>query len=61
MRIPDPIYLRLAAIIVIVAVVDGVFVLFAPRPMPWAAIIPAAVPLLVSIFVLPLIKQKNKA
>ena len=61
MRSPGPIYIRFAAIIVIVALVDGVVVLFATRPLPWAAIIPTAVPLLVSIFVVPLIKEKDKA
>ena len=62
MRIPDRPYIRFAAIILIAAFADCLVVLFARRPLPWAALIPACIPLLVCVFVvIPMLKQKNKS
>ncbi len=43
---------RFAAILLSVGVVDCVFVWFAKKPLPWAGIIPAFIPLLVVVFVI---------
>jgi hypothetical protein len=52
---------RFAAIIVVVTVIDGIFVLVARKPLPGAAIIPAAIPLLVAVLVVVPMTKKNKA
>jgi len=43
---------RMAAIIVVVTLIDALVVLFAARPLPWAVVIPATIPLLTAIFVI---------
>ena len=52
---------RFAAIVVVAAVIDCVFVLFAHKPLPAAAIIPAAIPLLVAVLVVIPMTKKSKA
>ena len=42
---------RMAAIFVVVTMIDALMVLFVAHPLPWAAIIPATIPLLTVIFV----------
>jgi hypothetical protein len=47
-------------ILLLVAVVDGLFVLFARKPLPWAAVIPALIPLLACFLViLPMIRAEK--
>jgi len=43
---------RMGAILLFVTGLDGVVVMFAARPMPWAAVIPALIPLLTALFVI---------
>jgi hypothetical protein len=52
---------RFAAISVVVVVIDCVFVLVARKPLPGAAIIPAAIPLLVAVLVVAPMTKKKKA
>jgi hypothetical protein len=42
---------RMAAILVVVALIDALVVLFVARPLLWAAVIPGLIPLLTAIFV----------
>jgi hypothetical protein len=42
---------RMATILVVVTLIDALVVLFVDRPLPWAVIIPATIPLLTAIFV----------
>jgi hypothetical protein len=42
----------MGAILLFVTGLDGVVVMFAARPMPWAAVIPALIPLLTALFVI---------
>jgi hypothetical protein len=52
--------IRMALILVLVALADGLFVFFAPKPLPWAAVIPALIPVLTSIFVIiPMIRAEK--
>ncbi len=52
--------IRMALILVLVAAVDGLFVFYARKPLPWAAVIPALIPLLTGIFViLPMIRAEK--
>jgi hypothetical protein len=52
--------LKLSAIILVVAIADILYVLFARRPLPWAAVIPAFIPLLTVVFVaIPMLKTKK--
>jgi hypothetical protein len=44
--------LRMAAILVVGALVEALVVWFAARPLPWAVVIPATIPLLTAIFVI---------
>lgn len=51
---------RLAGILFAVGLVDCLYVLFAKRPLPWAGIIPAAIPLLAAVFVIiPMIRASK--
>lgn len=43
---------RLAAILVVVGIIDALVVLFAAHPLPWAITIPALIPLLAATFIL---------
>jgi hypothetical protein len=43
---------RMAVILVIVALADGLVGAFASKPFPWVVVIPATMPLLASIFVI---------
>lgn len=43
---------RMAAILVVVTLIDALVVLIAARPLPWAVVIPATIPLLTAIFVI---------
>jgi hypothetical protein len=52
--------LKLAAIILLVAFADVLFVLFARRPLPLAAIIPAFIPLLTVVFVIIPMQKSEK-
>ncbi len=53
-------YIRFAIVIVTVALVDGAWVLTARHPLPLAAILPATIPLWVSLFVIiPMRKRAN--
>jgi hypothetical protein len=52
--------LKLAAIICLVAMADVLFVLFARRPLPWAAIIPAFIPVLTVVFVIIPMQRSEK-
>lgn len=50
---------RMASILLVVAVAEALVGMFARKPLPWVAIIPALLPLLVSVFViLPMIRKK---
>ena len=53
--------LRMVTILVGVTLIDVLVVLFAAHPLPWAAIIPAAIPLLTAIFVIIPFVNANKA
>ena len=54
--------IRFSIIAIAVCIVDAIVVLFARKPLPWAAIIPGAIPILVAIFVIgPMNKKKSKA
>jgi hypothetical protein len=44
--------LRMAAILTGVGLLDVLVVLAAPRPLPWAAIIPGLIPVLTAVFVI---------
>jgi hypothetical protein len=53
---------RLISLVVLVAVADGLVVAFARRPFPWDVLIPAALPVLVAVFViLPMMKAEKAA
>jgi hypothetical protein len=50
--------LRMATVLVVVCLTDALVVMFAPRPLLWAILIPALTPLLTVIFVvLPLLRN----
>jgi hypothetical protein len=50
---------RLFSILLVVVVADGLVGGFMRRPLPWVVIIPALLPLLISVFViLPMIREK---
>ena len=50
---------RLFSILLVVVVADALVATFMRRPLPWVVIIPALLPLLVSVFViLPMIREK---
>jgi hypothetical protein len=50
---------RFFSILLLVAVADALVAAFMRQPLPWVAIIPALLPLLVSVFViLPMIREK---
>jgi hypothetical protein len=53
--------LRMATILVVVTLIDALVVLFDVHPLPWAVIIPAAIPLLTAIFVIIPFINANKA
>jgi hypothetical protein len=44
--------LRMATVLVVVGLTDGLVVGFAPRPLLWAVLIPALIPVLTGIFVI---------
>ncbi len=49
--------LKVMAILVLVASLDAIAVMFAPRPLPWAVAIPSLIPLLTTLFVIiPMLK-----
>jgi hypothetical protein len=50
-------YIRMSWIIVAVAAVDCAVALILPKPLPWVAIVPAAIPLLVGVLVLPVLNK----
>jgi hypothetical protein len=43
---------RMAAILVLVCLIDALVVLFVARPLRWAVFIPGTIPLLVAVFVI---------
>ena len=43
---------RMALILVVVALADGLVVQFVRRPFPWDVLIPCALPVLMAVFVL---------
>jgi hypothetical protein len=43
---------RMAAILVVVTLIDALVVLIVAHPLPWAAAIPGLIPLLMAIFVI---------
>jgi peptidoglycan/LPS O-acetylase OafA/YrhL len=50
--------LRMAIILVLVVGIDAIAVLVADRPQPWAALIPALIPVLTAVFVIvPMMKE----
>ena len=50
---------RLFSILLLVVIADALVAMFLRRPFPWTVIIPALLPLLVSVFViLPMIREK---
>lgn len=52
---------RMAAILVAVTLIDALVVLFAAHPLPWAAVIPATIPLLTAFFVIiPFINESKQ-
>jgi hypothetical protein len=52
---------RFAAILLAAFLADTLVVLFARRPLPWVAIIPGFIPVLVSVFVIiPMIRAEKK-
>jgi hypothetical protein len=54
--------LRMGLILVLVAVTDGLVVAYARKPFPWDVLIPCALPVLMSIFVLiPMMKAEKSA
>jgi hypothetical protein len=59
MKLSNPI-IRMLLILMIVPAIDCVWVLFASRPLPMAAIIPATIPIWVSVFVIPPILKEDK-
>jgi hypothetical protein len=51
---------RLAAILLGVGLIDALVVLLAPRPLPWAAVIPGLIPLLTSVLIIiPMMQEKK--
>ncbi len=51
---------RMALIIVVVMLADGLVGEFARKPLPWVGIIPGLIPLLTSVFVLyPMMKAEK--
>ena len=60
MKLPRP-FLRFALIILIVTMADGLWVWFSPHPLPGAAIIPATIPVWVSLFVIyPMMREAKR-
>jgi hypothetical protein len=54
-------FLRLALIILVTMAVEGIWVWFAPHPMPIAAVIPATIPAWVSFFVIfPMVRESRR-
>jgi len=52
--------LRMAAVLLAAALADGLVVMLAPRPLPWAVMIPALIPLLTAVFVIiPMLNAKK--
>lgn len=52
--------LKMMAIVAFVAGLDAIVVMFAVRPLPWAAVIPSLVPLLTTVFiVIPMLKARK--
>jgi heme A synthase len=43
---------RMALILVLVSVADGLVGAFARKPLPWVAVIPALIPVLTAVFVI---------
>jgi hypothetical protein len=44
--------IKMAAILIAVGLADALVVMFVSRPLPWAVLIPALVPLLTAVFVI---------
>jgi len=52
--------LKMMAILTFVAGLDAIVVMFATRPLPWAAAIPSLVPLLTTLFIIiPMLKTRK--
>jgi hypothetical protein len=52
---------RFAAILLVAFLADTLVVIYARHPLPWVAIIPAIIPVLVSVFVIiPMIRAEQK-
>jgi hypothetical protein len=52
---------RFFSILLLVVMADALVAMFLRRPLPWVAIIPALLPLLVSVFViLPMIRAERR-
>ncbi len=52
--------LKMAAILLLVVLADGLVVLFVQKPLPWAIAIPALIPLLTAVFVIiPMIQAEK--
>jgi hypothetical protein len=54
-------FLRFVAILLGVSIADGLYVWFAAKPLPGAAVISALVPLLVSVFIIIPMQRLRKA
>ncbi len=53
--------LRMATVLVGVGALDAAVVLVVPRPLPWAAIIPALIPLLTAVLVIiPMLNDRKR-
>jgi hypothetical protein len=53
--------LRMVAIVLLVGLADALVVEFTRRPLPWAVIIPALIPLLTAVFVIiPMIRAEKQ-
>jgi hypothetical protein len=51
---------RFISILLLVAIADALVALFMRRPLPWTVILPASIPLLVSVFViLPMMRAEK--
>jgi hypothetical protein len=53
-------FLRFAAILLTVGVSEGLYIWFAAKPLPGAALISAFVPLLVSVFIIIPMQRRRK-
>ena len=51
---------RMALILVVVALAEGLVAFFARKPLPLAAVIPAAIPLFVAVFIIVPMKLDGK-